>query len=505
MVRVAQQCRGVLISECAKEAHRLRGGQVSRFQRLYKLGLGIVIFFALLHSPQALSQITQEWVATLKSVEGTVEARRATQTEWLPAALNDTYAVGDSIRVQAYSRAAILLPDGTVLRLDQNTTVTFTKPEDENRSWLDILKGAIHVISREPQALKVITPFAGAGLEGTEFLVEVTQNETRITVFEGEVSVDTDSGDVNVLSGQRVTARTGQQPLTQVAVSPRDAVQWTLYYAPILDYELPAADEKAPPEQVNDPFFYTGRAAQRLAVGRVDEARSDIKMALSIDLNNVDALALKSIIAVAQNDREALSLANQAVKLDPDSAVAMIALSYAQQAQFDLSGALVTLQSAVERNPSNGLAWSRLSELWLAIGDLNQALNAAQQAVSLNPNVARTQTILGFAYLTQVDVERAIDAFQAAILLDQAAPLPRLGLGLARIRGGDLIAGRAEIEMAVVLDPGNALIRSYMGKAYYEEKRDDLAESQFNIAKKLDPLDPTPWFYDAIRKQTIGM
>jgi tetratricopeptide (TPR) repeat protein len=82
--------------------------------------------------------------------------------------------------------------------------------------------------------------------------------------------------------------------------------------------------------------------------------------------------------------------------------------------------------------------------------------------------------------------------------------LPRLGLGLAKIRAGDLVGGRAEIEIAVILDPGNALIRSYMGKAYYEEKRDDLAESQFDISKKLDPLDPTPWFYDAIRKQTIN-
>ena len=89
-----------------------------------------------------------------------------------------------------------------------------------------------------------------------------------------------------------------------------------------------------------------------------------------------------------------------------------------------------------------------------------------------------------------------------AITLDQAAPLPRLGLGLAKIRKGELTAGREEIEIAVILDPGNSLIRSYMGKAYYEEKRDKLAATQYEMAKELDPNDPTPWFYDAIRKQT---
>jgi tetratricopeptide (TPR) repeat protein len=112
--------------------------------------------------------------------------------------------------------------------------------------------------------------------------------------------------------------------------------------------------------------------------------------------------------------------------------------------------------------------------------------------------------VLGFAYLTRVDIEQATAAFQRAIGLDQSAPMPRLGLGLALIRDGELQRGRAEIELAVILDPGNSLLRSYVGKAYYEEKRDKLAESQLEIARELDPFDPTPWLYDAIRKQSIN-
>jgi len=64
--------------------------------------------------------------------------------------------------------------------------------------------------------------------------------------------------------------------------------------------------------------------------------------------------------------------------------------------------------------------------------------------------------------------------------------------------------GRSEIEIAASLDPDNSLIRSYLGKAYYEEKRDKKASNQLAMARELDPLDPTPWFYDAIRKQTIN-
>ena len=45
------------------------------------------------------------------------------------------------------------------------------------------------------------------------------------------------------------------------------------------------------------------------------------------------------------------------------------------------------------------------------------------------------------------------------------------------------------------------MIRSYLGKAYFEEKRDDMTEREYKNAKELDPKDPTPFFYDALQKQ----
>ena len=242
-----------------------------------------------------------------------------------------------------------------------------------------------------------------------------------------------------------------------------------------------------------------------LSVGRVDEAGSRIKQALSADPANSGALSLQAIIAVVQNDKEgAMEAANKAVAADPASATAQIALSYAQQAGFDLESARASLEKAVELEPENALAWARLAELRSSFGDLGKSLEAAQKAVELNPNLSRTQTVLGFAYLTQIKTAVAREAFNRAIELDQADSLPRLGLGLAKIRDGELEDGRREIEIAASLDSNSSLIRSYLGKAYYEEKRTDLDGREYAIAKELDPNDPTPWFYDAIRKQTIN-
>ena len=112
--------------------------------------------------------------------------------------------------------------------------------------------------------------------------------------------------------------------------------------------------------------------------------------------------------------------------------------------------------------------------------------------------------VLGFAYLTQVKTTESRAAFEKAIELDQADPLSRLGLGLAIIRDGDLEAGGREIEIAASLDPNNSLVRSYLGKVYFEKKQIGLDAREYAIAKELDPKDPTPWFYDAIAKQTTN-
>ncbi len=179
-------------------------------------------------------------------------------------------------------------------------------------------------------------------------------------------------------------------------------------------------------------------------------------------------------------------------------------LSYALQANFQINEARDVLQQAVAQHPDDALARARLAELQLMLGDREQATATAQQAVALAPDLGRTQITLGFAALAEFRNDDAAAAFERAIALDSADPLPHLGLGLAKISAGDLEAGRAEIEVAVGLGSNDALMRAYLGKAYFEEKRAPLDSQQFEIAKQLDPLDPTAFLYDGIAKQTLN-
>ena len=110
--------------------------------------------------------------------------------------------------------------------------------------------------------------------------------------------------------------------------------------------------------------------------------------------------------------------------------------------------------------------------------------------------------MLGFAALSRLDLAQAAEAFDNAITRYPADPLPRIGQALIKIRRGDLAEGRRDIEIAVSLDPGNALARSYLGNAYFQERRDVVAAVELANAKVLDPLDPTPWLFDGLLKQS---
>jgi len=442
----------------------------------------------------------EKWAGKVVSAQGVVEVKRAGQPLWEPAKLNEMYCPGDTVRTDKKSRADIALYNHPVLRLDQNTTVTLGGMKDERTSLVDMIGGAALFFSRVTRNLEVRTATVNAGVEGTEFFLRTEEGKTDLTVFEGKVLASNAAGGLPVTTGQSAVAEAGKAPMYRVVVRPRDAVQWALYYPPVIDPR--PSDLK---KDSNDPRFYTHRASQSLTVGRVDEAIADIERAQKLDPKNSDALSLQSIIAVTRNEKgNALDLGQKAVAADPKSATARIALSYAQQAHFDLQGSLGSLEEAVKLAPGNALAWARLAELRQSFGNLDKSLDAAKKAAALSPDLSRTQTVLGFAYLTRVETKEARGAFEKAIKLDDADPLPRLGLGLAKIREGHLEEGRREIEIAMSLDPNNSLIRSYLGKAYYEEKRDKLAAGQYGMAKSLDPSDPTPYFYDAIEKQTTN-
>ena len=435
----------------------------------------------------------------------------------------------DDIVVTRQGRATLRFDsDGTVVRIGPDSRVQVNETAKQRDIQVFLGRLWAHVVRWKERPTRFISGSTIAAMRGTELSVALDGDQTELAVLEGRVLAQNDAGSLVLTGGQVALARKGTAPALRLNVHPKDAVQWALYYLPVLHMRADEVAGAAPWQgavraaqeaqgqghlkqaidalqgipDAPDPRFFTYRASLLLAAGSVDEAERDLKRALELGPKSADALALTSVIAVVRNDNEkALEAAQKAVAADPNSATAQVALSYADQARFDLNGARTSLESAIHLDPKDALAWARLAEIRSSFGELGGALEAARKALDLEPNLARTQTVLGFAYLTQVRTREAREALRKAADLDSSDPLPRLGLGLVEIREGHVQEGSRELEIAISLDPQQALIRSYLGKAYFESKRTGLVEREFEVAKEADPKDPTPWFYDAFAKQ----
>lgn len=470
-------------------------------------------------------------VALVISAEGTVSMRDGAEGPWSAVSSGSGLCEGDVVRTGRNSRAAVrFTAANTLIRLDQATTLRILSPGREaSDGHLDILEGAARFFSRVRRRLDIDTPFANALVDGTELLVRVDPEQTRVDLFEGSLLVANALGELRLSAGQGARAERGEAPRLYRLLTPEDAVQWAISYEPMLSALLwskaDARDaallvrlreahrrlmggnaeaafaelERVPPAH-RGAAFHNFRAALLLSVGRVDTARADLATARRLVPGNGESDAIESGIALGLNDtKEALTLARTATESAPASPLPWLALSYAEQATFDLPAARAAMDRALAADPRNGVLRARLAELLLALGEFDAAQVAADLAVTEAPQAALTHRAQGFAALLRIDLAAARAAFRRTLDLDPADPVAHLGLGLTQIRSGHLDDGRVQLETAVSLDPLQSLLRTYLGKAYYDERREARAATAFDIAADLDPKDPTPWLYRAIQ------
>ena len=343
-------------------------------------------------------------------------------------------------------------------------------------------------------------------MEGTEVYLRVADARAEMIVLEGRVAATpgTESAvpfaPAAVTTGQRLEAAPGTVPavtalpddgtpfgaLRRVAVG---ALSWTLYYPEV----LVGADAATYPRIAD--------AARLLLAGQRDQAEAVLAQVPDAGVAAGLASALRSSIAVARGDAAAAtSQAARAVELAPNAAAPRLAQSYARQLALDLDGATAAAGEAAALAPQEALPQARLAELYLMQGDLPRSRQAADEAARLGATPL-TDIAQGFADLATYRASAAEAAFRRALQQESQNPTALLGLGLALIRRGDLAAGTAQLQNAAAADPASSLLRSYLGKAYFTGREEAAAARQYAIAKDLDPTDPTPWFYDAIRLQ----
>ena len=117
------------------------------------------------------------------------------KTAWVNANFDMKIHQGDQIRTEAESRCEITLEDGTLVRMDENSSqklekcmVSKTAKEvslflSSGKMWLNARK-----ILAKSDSFKVRTNKAVCAIRGTKFRVDTDDDQTRISVHKGVVA-----------------------------------------------------------------------------------------------------------------------------------------------------------------------------------------------------------------------------------------------------------------------------------------------------------------------------
>jgi hypothetical protein len=162
--------------------------------------------------------------ALVKFVIGNVEAQSKLQTTWRNLTLNENILEGDRIKTALNSRVELSMPDGSVLRINENTIFDVNEIKDAEVDKEDKFKFTLWAGNIWAQFKKIVTtrqvreiesPSAVVAIRGTTLELDVDQNQnTLVRVEEGRVSVKSKdiTGEVLVGANQETFVERGSAP-----------------------------------------------------------------------------------------------------------------------------------------------------------------------------------------------------------------------------------------------------------------------------------------------------
>jgi outer membrane receptor protein involved in Fe transport len=349
---------------------------------------------------------------------------------------------------------------------------------------------------------------------------------TTFSVIDGEVEFGNSQGTRTLTNGQQAFAEPGQAPkLSTAGFIPNDVLQWCFYYPAVLDLaDLPLTSEEqgilseslaayhegdlvaalAKYPAAHEPGSDAERvyyAALLLSVGQVQRAKDTLTLLRDAEpTEHLPRLAdaLRQLIAAVKRQPSSSTM-------NPQLSTEFLSASYYAQSLATgdeaLKAALALAKQAVASSPESSFAWARVAELEFSFGRTDRAGEALDMSLALALRNPQALTLRGFLVAAKNKIGEAIEWFDRAIAVDSSLGNAWLGRGLCRIRRGDLRGGREDLLVAAALEPQRAGLRSYLSKAYADSGDHHRAAKEMQLAKGLDPNDPTAWLYSALLNQ----
>ena len=189
----------------------------------------------------------------------------------------------------------------------------------------------------------------------------------------------------------------------------------------------------------------------------------------------------------AHRPAEAIAAFEQAVKREPDSAVALLNLGDALTQANQSDRAVALLDRAVKTHPDNVLLWYQLGIANSSAGRDAHAIAAFQKCVTLDPDFAEARNLLGAAIAAAGDMNGAERELTEALRINPDLPEALGNLGHLLAANGDLVRALEPFSRSVQLRPNDADVRTNYAVTLAALHRTDDALRQIDAALKADP------------------
>lgn len=139
----------------------------------------------------------------LEDLAGRVEIWSPATAAWATARKGQALEEGSSIRTQDSSQARLRFPDGSVIQLDNKTTFEMSSIGSQ-KTELNLLKGKLKAFVRGlfTSRMQIRTPTAVAAIRGTELSISADENRSDMSVQEGRMEVQDNSGKELVIGSE---------------------------------------------------------------------------------------------------------------------------------------------------------------------------------------------------------------------------------------------------------------------------------------------------------------
>ncbi len=414
--------------------------------------------------------------ATIIGITGEVEYSVDGGASWSPAALKLTLTPGASVRTGAGAGTALLLPGGTTMKLNENSSFTLSDGDSASAGTLD--EGDLWALMETGgDEITVNTPSAVVAVRGTEFALSVDRDETStLTVVEGNTTFANQYGSVRVLSSQQSTASPGSAPTPPKVVDPKNWIEWTLDIRAMgsaVEFSFNKGTRRALETlrdklegDVDDEDYKARLELARVYhdLGDYENAEYEFNACLDDDDSLWDAIFGLGMSRLGKGDVEGAlaefgdlqwsvgEYLKKMKKIAEEKRRAYIEEQERIQSELVMSGKTITGEKGLSR---------RRPTVYIEETDKKKLPPIVVDTLETEAARAMAHEGMGFALLRKNESKRAADEFAKALKIEPGMAQAHVGAAEASIRLGKVKDALGSLDRALKIDADNyqALVR----------------------------------------------